>query len=871
MWRIATALRERNSLRRCILTFTSSTTSSSSCIRSANKRFLHHDRNNNNNSNGVVVGLQLDYYMSSQFAGVANALVHDLYRDVGIDIVTVLPTCPVGLEQERVRAHQSANPTAVSLGSVEQNVFLPTLCANPDLRTTAVAAMFRTSPLALASLRSTLHDIRTIGAHEDTVDLLQRIFPHAKVVASPRATKNTDLLNGTYDAIQVYTTTEVPTLQRLHPHVTQWELEDLNDSSAQLGYSQVLFAANECLHDDRREVVERFLQATFAGWEMSIKNDPATTLQAVREAQQMLQLDDENNDHWHDEVAMEMLARINDHVKDTFLGDRYGVIDERRWSKANQWLSRGQVTDTSFGLDATVWQPSPQILSGNELARCMLEDVKVSATMFQQTHGRKPSLAVITVGELERYQHADRRLALYSNASNSWFSKAKTGEAHGIDVAEIQLPSDTSVDGLLSKIYSLSDYDGIQIMWPLPEHMDTASVYNAVDIAKDVDGIHFVGQKEIRNANAFPPVTPAAVMELLDYHGIDLVGKRVLVIGRSPIVGSPLAHMLRSRDAIVTVAHTGAKPEMLKELVENSEVVVTCAGCPGVVKAEWIKGAVVVNVGTTFVEDADSLCSDVSGDIAKHASQYSPVPGGVGPLSLPCLLRNTVRAAWAQKRIGGQQQDKWQKNPSTLSKTYHFDNYSAAVEYLQELDKASTVMDHHANIKCSHRCVDGVDVELSYFTYEANKLTEKDFGAAKVADMIYDDKPIRMSDYTYQLDPNSIAKYPASPRGSSRLLYCDENGRVAYFPNFTDSIVELLEGKHVVFNESRVLDARLYVESSKDTEVELMILDLGTVDLAGTCSSTNLDAMIRLEGVKAGDVFKETAGGVEIEVVDVIG
>lgn len=162
--------------------------------------------------------------------------------------------------------------------------------------------------------------------------------------------------------------------------------------------------------------------------------------------------------------------------------------------------------------------------------------------------------------------------------------------------------------------------------------------------------VHYVGQSEIGNKDAYPPVTPAAAMLLMEEFDVEVEGKRVLVIGRSPIVGSPIAHMVRQKGAIVTVAHSGVQEEALKKLVGDAEVVITCAGLPGVVKAEWVKGAVVVNVGTTFKDELDSLVSDVDGDIAKYASRFSPVPGGIGPLSAPVLFKNVAKAAWDQMK-----------------------------------------------------------------------------------------------------------------------------------------------------------------------------------------------------------------------------
>jgi len=624
MWRLSSAtLRERR------------TSSTNRVLSALNGKRFQHD-----------LALQLDYYMSPQFAGVASALVNNNYTSKGIDI-SFLPTCPVGREQANVRKHQDANPAGVTMGTIEQNIFVPTLAANPGLKTTAVASMFSKSPLCIASLKDPHDEKLTIGTHEDTVEIMKRIFPSHDVVASPRATKNTDLLSGALGAIQAYTTTEVPALRRVlgqAPIITP--LEGLNGTK--LGYSQVIFTADECLHGDQRAIVQAFCEATFDGWANAIRN-PETAVEMVNEAKKMLGLDDEANDHWHpsSDFDIEMLQCCNDFVKGTFQGDRYGVINSKRWNEANDWLLKGKGSK-DFGLDANVLQPPNNLLPGNNLARTILEDAKTSATFFQQTYGRKPSLAVITVGDLERYKHGKRRLQIYSNSSSSWFSKASTGEANGFDVQEINLDASTTTDELLSEIYALRDVDGIQLMWPLPDHVDNAKVYSAIDVSKDVDGIHYVGQLEIGNKDAYPPVTPAATMALMEEFNVEVKGKRVLVIGRSPIVGSPIAHMVRDKGAAVTVAHSGVAEDTLRELVGEAEVVITCAGLPGLIKAEWIKGAEVINVGTTFKEDLDSLVSDVDGDIAKHASRYSPVPGGIGPISAPVLFKNVAKAAWDQ-------------------------------------------------------------------------------------------------------------------------------------------------------------------------------------------------------------------------------
>ncbi len=620
-------------------------------------------------------------------------------------------------------------------------------------------------------------------------------------------------------------------------------------------------------------MVQAFCEATFDGWSMAIRN-PEEAAEIVKEAKKMLNLDDEKNDHWYpsSDFEVEMLTKCNDYVKRTFQGDRYGVINGERWSDANKWLLKGQNIDPNFGFDPDVWQPEANILGGNELARKMMEDAKASAHFFNETFGRKPSLAVVTVGDLKRYRHGDRRLQIYSNASSSWFSKTSTGEANGFDVREINLNADTTTDELLSELYHLRDVDGIQLMWPLPDHINTAKVYAAIDVEKDVDGIHYVGQLEIGNKSAYAPVTPAATIALIDEHNVDVKGKRVLVIGRSPIVGSPIAHMVREKGAAVTVAHSQVSEDTLKKLVGDADVIISCAGLPGLIKAKWINGAVVINVGTTFSEEVDSLVSDVDGDIGKYASKYTPVPGGIGPISAPALFKNVAKAAWDQMNsTGAVLANGWERKPASLHKTYHFDSYTQAIEACRKVDELSSSMDHHANMKLTHQCVDGVDLEMEFFTFEAKQITDKDYDAAHAVDMILSKDKVEMSKYSYNLREESIAKYPASPRGSSKLLKVDPSSNVTYYDNFSEVFPNLVKGSHLVFNDSRVLDARLFVNGDEAADIELMILDLGSVNVCDACENTPLLAMIRSSNVKVGDSFVDCKGNVDIEILEVKG
>lgn len=133
--------------------------------------------------------------------------------------------------------------------------------------------------------------------------------------------------------------------------------------------------------------------------------------------------------------------------------------------------------------------------------------------------------------------------------------------------------------------------------------------------------------------------------------------------------------------------------------------------------------------------------------------------------------------------------------------------------------------DHHANMQITHKCVDGVDLQLELFSFEAKELTQKDFDAARAIDLVYAGNPINMRDYSYNLEQESIALFPANPRGSSKLLRVNAKGQVSYFEHFGNNISFLLEGCHVVFNNSRVLDARLAVDIGAGNEVELMVSD----------------------------------------------
>ena len=247
--------------------------------------------------------------------------------------------------------------------------------------------------------------------------------------------------------------------------------------------------------------------------------------------------------------------------------------------------------------------------------------------------GAKPGLAVIIV-------EGDSASRIYVN------NKKKACEEIGIYSEEYALPADVSEAELLSLIDTLNrkdDIDGILVQLPLPEHIDEEKVIMAIDPKKDVDAFHPVNTGKIMIGNFdFLPCTPAGVMELIHESGIETAGKDAVVIGRSNIVGKPMAMLLLHESATVTVCHS--KTQSLKEKVKAADIVVAAVGRAGFVTQDMVKpGAVVIDVGINRTEDG--LKGDVDFDgVSEVAGAITPVPGGVGPMTIAMLMRNTVTA-----------------------------------------------------------------------------------------------------------------------------------------------------------------------------------------------------------------------------------
>ena len=247
-------------------------------------------------------------------------------------------------------------------------------------------------------------------------------------------------------------------------------------------------------------------------------------------------------------------------------------------------------------------------------------------------------------------------------------------------------------------------------------------------------------EMELKNNTALQPVTPKAVVELLKHYKIEMENQHVVVIGRSRILGSPLSCMLRDEhNAIVTTVHSKTSPDKLQDLIKCADIVISCVGEPNLLEAEWISpNTTVICVGTTFDSSTNTLVSDFANmpDLHKYANKFSPVPGGIGPMSIAYLFQNVISAATQNKQKRTTTKH-WKKMSGHLERTLFFDSYTQALQFMDQVNDMSTKLDHHANIQITHKCINGVHLTLQFFSYEANEVTEKDYKAAQVVDELY--------------------------------------------------------------------------------------------------------------------------------------
>ena len=268
-------------------------------------------------------------------------------------------------------------------------------------------------------------------------------------------------------------------------------------------------------------------------------------------------------------------------------------------------------------------------------------NVKKLTDELKETHGITPGLAVVIVGD-------DPASRGYVN------NKKKACEAVGFISEEYALPAETTQEELLSLVDTLNNKEsinGILVQLPLPKHLDDKAVIEAISPLKDVDAFHAVNVGKIMLGEYdFLPCTPAGVMEMLRSYEIPVEGRECVVIGRSNIVGKPMSMLLLHENGTVTICHSRTKN--LAEVCKRADILVAAVGIPGFVKADMVKdGAVVIDVGMDRDENG-KLCGDVDFENVKDKCSYiTPVPGGVGPMTIATLMKNTLKACKLQNNI----------------------------------------------------------------------------------------------------------------------------------------------------------------------------------------------------------------------------
>ncbi|NOZ70290.1 MAG: bifunctional methylenetetrahydrofolate dehydrogenase/methenyltetrahydrofolate cyclohydrolase FolD [Chloroflexi bacterium] len=286
---------------------------------------------------------------------------------------------------------------------------------------------------------------------------------------------------------------------------------------------------------------------------------------------------------------------------------------------------------------------SAQIIDGKAIAATIRGEIAAEVEKMKAQYGRVPGLATVLVGERKDSQTYVRM-------------KKKACAEVGITSFGYDLPADVSQDELLKVVKELNenpDIHGILVQLPLPDHIDDETILGAISIEKDVDGFHplNIGRLSMKRRDPlFVPCTPRGCIELLDRTGIEIEGKRAVVLGRSNIVGLPVAMLLLHRNATLTICHSRTKN--LPDVVREADILIAAVGRAQMVKGDWIKpGAAVIDVGVNAIDDPTKkkgyrLVGDVDFEEAKEVAGYiTPVPGGVGPMTIAMLLRNTLDAA----------------------------------------------------------------------------------------------------------------------------------------------------------------------------------------------------------------------------------
>ncbi len=272
------------------------------------------------------------------------------------------------------------------------------------------------------------------------------------------------------------------------------------------------------------------------------------------------------------------------------------------------------------------------LMDGTAVARRSLDDTRTRVSAYRETTGRTPRLATVLVGD---------------DPASHTYVKMKVNRCRqvGIDSLRRDLPAESTTAQVVEAVDELvadESVDGILVQHPMPPHIDERAVFDAISRGKDVDGVTANAFLDMANGHeeTFAACTPAGIVALLDAYEVPIAGKHVVVIGRSPILGKPAAMLLLGRDATVTICHS--KTRGLSQFVSEADIVVAAVGRPELIRGEWIKpGAVVIDAGY----NAGNVGDVAFGAAAERASLITPVPGGVGPMTIAVLLAQTVSAA----------------------------------------------------------------------------------------------------------------------------------------------------------------------------------------------------------------------------------
>lgn len=282
-------------------------------------------------------------------------------------------------------------------------------------------------------------------------------------------------------------------------------------------------------------------------------------------------------------------------------------------------------------------QQDGNIIDGKFLAQQILSELKNQVIAYKKQHNLVPTLSIILIGD---------------NPASSIYvrNKLKAAAQIGMNAVQINLPSDVEVNRVLDEINALNDnpeISGIIVQLPLPRHIDKNLILSAISPSKDVDGFHpiNVGYLHSNSGNGFIPCTALGCIELIKTVEQNLSGKHAVVIGRSNIVGKPLSSLLLREDCTVTICHS--KSQHLREITSSADIVVAAMGCPLKLTADYFNSnSIVIDVGITKLTSTDQVVGDVDfANVAQKVKYITPVPGGVGPMTVAFLLKNTLKAA----------------------------------------------------------------------------------------------------------------------------------------------------------------------------------------------------------------------------------